>query len=62
MGKIIATVEDELEKKFKKAVIDKYGKLRDHQSKCVEEAIRLWLKDQRECTNSLKTIRRVKNG
>lgn len=43
MGKIIATVPDEVERKLKKRIIDLKGKLRGEISPAVEEAIELWL-------------------
>jgi len=43
MGKMLVDISDEVEKAFKTAVIQKYGKLRGQISKVVEEAIKLWL-------------------
>jgi hypothetical protein len=46
MGKLIITISDSLDRDFKKAIIDRYGSLRTHMTKCGEEAIQLWLQSQ----------------
>ena len=49
MGLLHIILPDDLEKKFRKLVIDKYGKTKGQLSKAVEEAIRLWIeKTERE--------------
>ena len=43
MGKILAKIDDELERRFRIAVLKVKGKRRGALSEAVEEAIRLWL-------------------
>ncbi|MCD6488921.1 MAG: hypothetical protein J7K21_06850 [Desulfurococcales archaeon] len=43
MGKILAKIDDRLEKRFRIAVLKIKGKKRGALSEAVEEAIRLWL-------------------
>jgi len=45
--KICLEISKELYKDFNKAIIDKYGNVYGHISKCLEEGIELWLKLQR---------------
>lgn len=47
MSKIIADISDELVRDFKKRIIDDKGKLRGEISKAVEEAIKLWLRENK---------------
>lgn len=43
MGVITVKIDDEVEKRFRKAVIDVYGSKRGVLGKAIEEAIKLWL-------------------
>ena len=43
MGKMLAKIDDELERRFRIAVLKIKGKKRGAISEAVEEAIRLWL-------------------
>ncbi len=43
MGRMLITVDDELEERFRRAVARIYGVRKGAISKAVEEAIRLWL-------------------
>jgi len=43
MGVIYARINDELEKRFRVKVAEKYGGERGAISKAIEEAIKLWL-------------------
>jgi len=43
MGIIHVRIDDELEKKFRKKVLDVYGSKKGALAKAVEEAIKLWL-------------------
>ena len=43
MGKILAKIDDELERRFRIAILKVKGKKRGALSEAVEEAIRLWL-------------------
>jgi len=44
VGILHVRINDELEKKFRKRVLDVYGVKKGALSKAVEEAIKLWLK------------------
>ena len=43
MGVLNVRIDDELEREFRKKVIDVYGSRKGALGKAVEEAIRLWL-------------------
>lgn len=43
MGVIYARIDEQLEKKFRVKVVEKYGGQRRALSKAVEEALQLWL-------------------
>ena len=43
MGKILAKIDDKLEKRFRMVVLEVKGKRRGALSEAVEEAIKLWL-------------------
>jgi len=43
VGILHVRVDDELEKRFRKKVLDVYGSRKGALAKAVEEAIRLWL-------------------
>jgi len=43
VGILHVRIDDELEKKFRKRVLDAYGTRKGALAKAVEEAIRLWL-------------------
>jgi len=44
LGKMLVSINDELEEKFRKLVAKVKGKKRGALSKAVEEAIELWIK------------------
>jgi hypothetical protein len=41
----LVDIDDDLGKRVKMEIIDKYGKLRGHVSKVFEEGLRLWLQN-----------------
>jgi len=43
MGRILITIDDELEERFRKVVARVYGARKGAISKAIEEAIKLWL-------------------
>jgi len=43
MGKIIVTVDDDLERKFRIKVVERFGGRRGDIKRAIEEAIRLWI-------------------
>ncbi len=43
MGVLHVRIDDELEKRFRKKVLDVYGSRKGALAKAVEEAIKLWL-------------------
>jgi hypothetical protein len=45
MGSISASITDDLEQQLREAGVKKFGLKRGYLSKAVEEAIRLWLKE-----------------
>jgi len=43
MGRMLVKIDDELEKRFRKKVLDVYGSKKGALAGAVEEAIKLWL-------------------
>jgi hypothetical protein len=43
MGKLVFTVSEELEKKFREAVYKRYGMKKGNISKAIREALELWI-------------------
>jgi len=48
MGRIVTTIEDEVEKRFAKMVIDIYGTSHTHFAQAVTEAFNLWVSQARK--------------
>lgn len=46
MGKIYVEIDDDLERKFRKKVLERFGARKGSLSMAVKEAIQLWLKDR----------------
>lgn len=47
MARIVVDISDELNKEFRKAVIDRFGSEKGALRKAVEEAIKEWIKIKR---------------
>ena len=48
MGRVVTTIEDEVEKRFTKMVIDIYGTSNKHFAQAVTEAFNLWVSQARK--------------
>lgn len=48
MGNLFVKIDDELEKRFRHEVLERYGAKRGALAKAVEEAIKLWLETKAE--------------
>lgn len=48
MGKISLILDDEREERLRKMAIEKFGLKRGYLTKALEEAIALWMKENRE--------------
>lgn len=44
MGKVVFVLPDELERKFRMRIVERYGGKKGALSKAVSEAIKLWLR------------------
>ncbi len=45
MGRLDVVIPDDLEKQFRRGVLDKYGAEKGALSKAIAEAMRLWLRE-----------------
>jgi len=48
MGKMNIVLPDDLEEKFRKAIYEKKGMKKGNISEALEEAIEIWIKEQKE--------------
>jgi metal-responsive CopG/Arc/MetJ family transcriptional regulator len=44
MARIVVDIDDDLNKEFRKVIIDKFGSKKGALKEAIEEAIKLWLK------------------
>jgi len=51
MGKINISLDDKTEEKLRNAIFKKKGMKKGNISEAIEEAINLWIKEQREIDN-----------
>ncbi len=47
MGRLDVIIPDDLEKQFRRGVLDKFGAEKGALSKAIIEAMKLWLRDQK---------------
>ncbi len=47
MGKITVEIDDTIDRQLRHAVLEKFGTKKGALAKAVEEALRLWLKEQK---------------
>jgi hypothetical protein len=48
MARIVVDIDDDLNKQFRKVIIDRFGNKKGALKKAVEEAIKLWMKTKQQ--------------